>query len=137
MLKRLDELAATRENFAFETTLASRSFASKLEKWIAAGYQFHLIHLWLPAPEMSIQRVAGRVKEGGHFVPSETIQRRYRAGLLNFFELYKPLAFSWRLLDNKRKEGLQTVAEGGLQKETRIEMPIIWKRLQDEYNYGK
>jgi predicted ABC-type ATPase len=80
MLARLHELAANRANFAFETTLASRSFAPWLEGLIGSGYQFHLFFFWLPSPEFSIRRVENRVKMGGHYVDPATIGRRYTGG---------------------------------------------------------
>ena len=59
------------------------------------GYEFHLIYLWLPSSELAIERVAERVRQGGHDIPSATIQRRFNAGLRNFFDLYSPLADTW------------------------------------------
>lgn len=101
MLKRLQALAETGASFAFETTLASRSFAP----WIAKlrserGYRFHLCYLWLRDPEESVRRVARRVALGGHHVPPETVRRRYARGLANFLDLYRPIADSWRVYDN-------------------------------------
>src|SRR5690242_10389042 len=83
MLSRLRELARQRRTFAFETTLASRPFAPWLAELIGTGYQFHLIFLWLPSPDMAVARVAARIREGGHDVPEETIRRRHEAGLAN------------------------------------------------------
>src|SRR6516225_2385361 len=60
MLARLRELARQRTSFAFETTLASRSFAPWLAGLIRDGFQFHLIFLRLPGPEMAVARVAAR-----------------------------------------------------------------------------
>ncbi len=101
MLRRLDELVDAGADFAFETTLASRSFAP----WIARlraerGYRFHLAFLWLPSPEMAVMRVAGRVRHGGHAVPVPDVRRRYERGLRNFFDLYRPIADTWALYDN-------------------------------------
>ena len=50
------------------------------------GYQFHLVFLWLPHPDMAVARVAARVREGGHDVPEETIRRRYEAGLVQLLQ---------------------------------------------------
>lgn len=112
MLARLHELAAQRADFAFETTLASRTFAP----WIAAlrstGYTFKLLYIWVPDPALSVARVAGRVSAGGHHVPSDVVRRRYYGGLRNFFLLYRPLADLWRVYDNSRKAPVQLVAEG-------------------------
>jgi predicted ABC-type ATPase len=100
MLERLKQLADNGENFAFETTLASKTFALWLKTLKVKGYAFHLIYLWLPSPEFAVARVAERVRMGGHNVPEETIHRRYHAGLKNFFKLYQPLADTWRMYDN-------------------------------------
>jgi predicted ABC-type ATPase len=96
MLERLDALAAARASFAFETTLASRSFARRIEAMRKEGYRFHLMYLWLRSPDFAVARVAQRVRTGGHHVPEETIRRRYGRGLKNFFELYRPIADVWR-----------------------------------------
>jgi len=61
MLARLRELAAGRVSFAFETTLASRTFAPWLKMLIRDGYRFHLAYLWVPSVEVSKQRVRKRV----------------------------------------------------------------------------
>jgi predicted ABC-type ATPase len=100
MLARLHELAEQRESFAFETTLASRTFAPWLRNLRATGYQIHLLFLWLPSAEFALDRVADRVRAGGHNVPAETVRRRYQAGLRNLFSLYEPLASAWRLYDS-------------------------------------
>lgn len=65
MLQRLDALAAERADFAFETTLASRSFAPWLKRLNVSGYEFHLFFVWLPTAEAAIARVQERVRSGG------------------------------------------------------------------------
>lgn len=92
MLDRIHTLANEEVNFAFETTLASRTFAMWIPKLQKQGYQFHLIFLWLQSADLAIFRV----KAGGHSVPEATIRRRYTAGLKNFFNLYSSLADSWQ-----------------------------------------
>jgi len=104
MLARVHELAARRVSFAFETTLASRSFAPWLRNLRLSGYEVRLVFLWLPSADFAIERVAERVRAGGHNVQAETVRRRYRAGLRNFFSLYDPLASSWRLYDSSTPE---------------------------------
>jgi predicted ABC-type ATPase len=88
MLEHLHDLARDRTNFAFETTLASRTFAPWIAGLKKAGYHFHLFFVWVPSAEVSIQRVRERVVQGGHGIPEETIRRRYQRGLENFFQLY-------------------------------------------------
>jgi predicted ABC-type ATPase len=71
MLARMRVLAAAREDFAFETTLASRSFAPWLAGLQSGGYHVHLLFLWLRSPELAVSRVAERVRLGGHDVPAD------------------------------------------------------------------
>jgi predicted ABC-type ATPase len=104
MLARLKTLARSRESFAFETTLASRSFAPWLAELKAAGYSVHVFFLWLASADLALKRVAERVAIGGHNVPAATVRRRHRAGIRNFFALYKPLASTWRFYDASGQE---------------------------------
>src|SRR5258706_12840601 len=92
MLARIKELAAARESFAFETTLASRTFAPWITGLLANGYSFHLIFLWLPSPELAVELVVLRAHEVGHHVLYQVIRRRYTKGLHTFFSLYQSLA---------------------------------------------
>lgn len=50
MLQQLDELASERVDFAFETTLAARTYAGWLDKLRQAGYDVHLFYFWLSGP---------------------------------------------------------------------------------------
>ncbi len=99
MLERLDVLANERADFAFETTLASRSFAPWLRERTESGYEFHLFYIWLSSAEAAIARVASRVRSGGHDIPEDTIRRRYQRGIANLFELYMPIATRWAVLN--------------------------------------
>jgi len=56
MLARLDDLARRRIDFAFETTLSSRSFARWLRMRQDEGFEFHLLYTWLPHPDMAVAR---------------------------------------------------------------------------------
>src|SRR5262245_28569957 len=100
MLAQLDELAKERTDFAFETTLAARTYAGWLANLRATGYEVHLYYYWLDSAELAINRVAGRVRSGGHHVPDETIRQRYGRSVRNFFELYRPVADVWEVYDN-------------------------------------
>lgn len=100
MLARIHQLADANKDFAFETTLASRSFVPFIKKLKQKKYHTHLFFLWLQTPELALRRVALRVASGGHNVPKKTLVRRYHAGLDNLFSLYMPIVNTWRLLDN-------------------------------------
>ena len=104
MLKRIDDLIKTNENFAIETTLATKSYKNKLENAIAKGYKIKLLFFWLPNFEMAINRVAIRVSEGGHNIPKEVIERRYFRGIVNLFKIYIPLSAEWVVFENSTNE---------------------------------
>ncbi|CAN5497769.1 zeta toxin family protein [soil metagenome] len=98
-LRRQNELAKQREDFAFETTLASRSYVRRLLELKKMGYQVTLMFLWLESAELAIQRVNERVRAGGHDIPESTIRRRYDRGLSNLFRLYIPIVDVWSVRD--------------------------------------
>jgi len=133
MLVRLRELAAQRMNFAFETTLASRSFAPWLRRLVSSGYQMHLLFLWLPDAELAVARVRDRVVKGGHDIPAADIRRRYDRGLDNFFALYRQFATSWRMLDNSSAFAPRPVAEGHGMDTPIVADETLWSRLVQEH----
>jgi len=135
MLTRLKELAAQRKNIAFESTLASRTFAPWIRELKKTGYRFHLFCFWLPSPEICIERVHTRKSLGGHFVPAETIHRRYHAGVRNFFELYAPIAAEWHFFDNTQKPR-SLIASGGENIEENILDAELWDKLKQEYQHA-
>lgn len=126
MLTRLKELARQQAGFAFETTLASRSFAPFLQPLRADGYSVHLFFLWLSSPELALARVEERVRRGGHSAPESDIRRRYSAGLANFFSLYLPLADSWRFLQNEGDQPLLVAHGNGVTGHRTILRPELW-----------
>jgi predicted ABC-type ATPase len=126
MLERLHYLAKERVDFAFETTLASRSFAPWIAKLKQSGYTFHLVFLWLPSADYAVARVAERVRMGGHDVPEETIRRRYNKGIENFFQLYRSMADTWRMYDNSEPSWPRIVADGRNDTNETIYDPKTW-----------
>ena len=106
MLARMDELLQKGETFAFETTLATKSYKQKIEWAQANGYEVTLLFFWLDSPNMAKKRVAQRVAEGGHSIPSETIERRYHNGIANLFAIYIDMVDFCYIFDNSegRKE---------------------------------
>ena len=106
MLARMDELLQKGETFAFETTLATKSYKQKIEWAQANGYEVTLLFFWLDSPNMAKKRVAQRVAEGGHSIPSQTIERRYHNGITNLFAIYMDMVDICYIFDNSggRKE---------------------------------
>lgn len=112
LVGRLDALEAARKDFAIETTLATKKLGPRLNRLKEDGYETHLIFLWMPSDDLAVQRVAARVRAGGHDVPEETIRRRYRAGISLFFSLYQSLADTWKMYDNSSIADPKLIAWG-------------------------
>ena len=106
MLTRMDELLQKGETFAFETTLATKSYKQKIEWAQANDYEVTLLFFWLDSPNIAKKRVAQRVAEGGHNIPLETIERRYYNGIANLFTIYIDMVDICYIFDNSegRKE---------------------------------
>ncbi|WP_373330914.1 zeta toxin family protein [Salmonirosea aquatica] len=104
MLNRIDDLVNRNESFAFETTLATRSYRLKIEEAKNKGYTTTLLFLWLQNVELAKQRVRIRVTEGGHTIEPEVIERRYRRGIKNLFEIYLPDVDGALIYDNSAGE---------------------------------
>lgn len=104
MLTRMDELLQKGETFAFETTLATKSYKQKIEWAQANGYEVTLLFFWLDSPNIAKERVAQRVAEGGHNIPLETIERRYYNGIANLFTIYIDMVDICYIFDNSEGE---------------------------------
>lgn len=128
MLERLKTLAQQKADFAFETTLAARSFAPFLRQCQAKSYQVNLIYVWLNSVELAISRVALRVASGGHNISEDDIRRRYYRGRKNFLELYSKIANYWIIYDNTKPEK-QVIAEKIPNQSTIIYQPNIWQQI--------
>ena len=111
MLTRIDELIVQRQSFTIETTLATRSLLKMVHNAQQKGYYVTILYFWLNSPDMAVERVAARVRAGGHDIPEETIRRRYTVGLSYFFHTYMPECDKWILADNSEPP-FQIVAEG-------------------------
>lgn len=135
MLKRIHSLAADQSDFAFETTLASRSFKQMIVKLKQkSNYSSHLVFLWLQSPELALARVKNRVEMGGHRVSEGIIRRRYKSGLWNFFNLYLPIMDNWYFYDNSSKDKPMLIAEGNGMEIRIVKQPEIWVKLKEHYN---
>ncbi len=131
MLQRMDDLLSEGADFAFETTLATRSYVKFIERAHAKGYFVTLLYFWLPTPEQAIERVATRVSEGGHNIPSDVIRRRYANGLRNLTTLYTPVCDFWSIYDNSSADAeIKIIASGEKDATIQIEDTLSLKSLQ-------
>ena len=125
MLKRIHQLLEEKADFAFETTLATRSYQSLIKKAKAEGYQVTLLYFWLSSPEVARKRVDERVGNGGHNIPTDVIKRRYYRGIQNLLHLYIPICYEWSVI-NSMTTNPEIVACGFGGGEKLVIIPEIW-----------
>jgi len=75
--KRRRELMDRRKSFATETVFSHPSKLDLIKGAKASGYRTLILHISVESPDLSVARVAERVKEGGHDVPEDKIRSRY------------------------------------------------------------
>lgn len=112
MLQRIESLLSQDVSFSIETTLATKTYINLVRLAQRRGYQVHLIFFWLENPELAVQRVAERVKKGGHNIPTDVIYRRYVTGISNLFKYFMNEVDLWMIYDNSRSPRT-FVARGG------------------------
>lgn len=100
MLNRIKELLSKNENFAFETTLSTKSYKNTISEAKDQGFRVILLFFWLQNIELAKERVKLRVSEGGHNIESYVIERRYIRGIKNLFDIYLPIVDGAFIFDN-------------------------------------
>ena len=111
VLAELNRLTKARKDFSFESTLSGRTYLRLLNRWRAAGYRIEIVFLSLPSVQLALQRIAARVRQGGHDVPREDVVRRFNRSWKNFQMTYRDLADRWSVYDNSSK-GPRLLEEG-------------------------
>lgn len=100
MIERIIHLMREGKSFAFETTLSTRSYVKLVQQAQRNGYFVTLLFFSLASPEQAVRRVAQRVSQGGHNIPTDVVYRRYVSGLKNLFQLYTQEVDYWVFYDN-------------------------------------
>ena len=98
--QKLSESVRNNKSLLIESTLSGRYLQKFIKSLQTKDYQIRIVFLFVESPEILIERIAERVKKGGHFVPDEDVQRRFVRGKQNFWNVYKDLADSWSLIYN-------------------------------------
>jgi predicted ABC-type ATPase len=133
MLERINDLLNSQENFAFETTLATRSYRSKIFLAKERGYNVTLLFFWLRNADLAIERVRTRVIEGGHHIETEVIKRRYKNGIKNLFEIYLPIADEIMIFDNSEGKH-DLIAEKTIESEIEVLNKVKFNQLKSYYD---
>lgn len=105
MVERLHQLLKEKINFAFETTLSGVTYLELIELAKLAGYYIIFLFIWLENFQLAKSRVAERVRKGGHKLPDDVIEIRYKKGMENFPK-YASQANDWYVFDNSGTEYL-------------------------------
>ena len=135
MLPRIRRLIAHDADFAIETTLATKSYHALVKNAQEKGYDVKLLYFWLQSPELALQRVAERVKNGGHNVEELIVRRRYAAGIRNLFKLYRPVVDYFILIDNSVMPR-EVIAEGNIHDAVKVYNEEKIKKLR-QYDNSK
>jgi predicted ABC-type ATPase len=132
MLQRIKSLITKEQDFAFETTLATKSYKNFVADTQTDGYSVTLIFFYLSSQDLAVKRVETRVKEGGHDIPENVIRRRYENGLKKFFNSYSSIVDEWMFIENSG-EPYQLIAQK-TKSEVKIYIDQIWSELKTKYD---
>ena len=133
MLERIIDLLNRQVNFAFETTLSTKTYRSKIFLAREKGYNVTLIFFWLRNANLAIERVRTRVIEGGHHIETEVIRRRYKNGIKNLFEIYLPIADEIMIFDNSEGKH-DLIAEKTIESEIEVLNKVKFNQLKSYYD---
>ncbi|MFY9234789.1 MAG: hypothetical protein WAO58_10065 [Fimbriimonadaceae bacterium] len=120
-LGKIDGLVSAKESFVVETTLLGTWLAKRVSLLQQAGYEIRLFFVWIPSADVAIERVAIRVRFGGHAIPEATVRHRFVRGLNNLVRVFMPIVDSWCLYSNQNDIGPVLIASGGRNVTTIVE----------------
>lgn len=69
--------------FNQETTLCGHSILKTIQKAKTAGYMVEMHYIGVDSADIAKQRIAERVKMGGHGISDEDVERRYEESFIN------------------------------------------------------
>lgn len=94
---RIEQLIVERASFAIESTLSGRTLALRLHYASDTGYYIAICFIWVDSLTTTMQRVEGRVREGGHNISLEDQIRRFDRSFDNFQTIYKEVCHEWHI----------------------------------------
>lgn len=133
MLMRIKELINEGADFAFETTLTTKSYVNLLGSAKKRNYKINLFYLWINSVELALERISDRVKKGGHNIPEEVVRRRYYRSLDNLINLFIPISNVWYIIDNSSEKPIKA-AKGKFDNITKTYKIDVWRTI---YEYKK
>ena len=76
-------------SFNEETTLTGKTILKLIDKVREKNYKLHLFYVGVGSPDISKERIKKRVADGGHHIPDEVVDKRYKESLKNFEKILK------------------------------------------------
>jgi predicted ABC-type ATPase len=131
MLNEINRALEKQIDFVIETTLATKSYVELVKKAQNLAYEVVLVYFWIENADQAIERVARRVRQGGHNIPKEVIRRRYESGIRNLMNLFLPIVDKWSIYDNSDYTlgHPQKIAELLINKSIIIENSELWNKF--------
>jgi predicted ABC-type ATPase len=74
---------ANNRDFSIETTLAGGNVIRQMQDARKKGFKIMMFYVGLGDPQLNIERVAARVRNGGHYIASEDILKRHITSIQN------------------------------------------------------
>ncbi len=120
------ELVNQRESFVFETVFSDPvgEKLAFLKEAAQAGYTVVLCFIGISGPETSEQRVAMRVTQGGHDVPTMKLKTRYPRTLANLKAALRELPHVWVFDNDDLRTPFRLVAVFENGQATKINKPV-------------
>ena len=120
------ELVKQRESFMFETVFSDPAGdkVEFLKTAAASGYTVVLCYIGIPGPDVSEERVAMRVSQGGHDVPTEKLVARFPRTLANLRVAIRELPFVLVFDDGDLRAPYRRVAEFERGRRTLLVKPV-------------
>lgn len=104
VIRSVNEYIQEGKDFSIETTLAGKNAIRQMQKAKEMGYEITMFYVALSNVNQNIERVAMRVKNGGHNIPTEDIIRRSKTSLKHLYE-YAKIVDNLVLIDNSQDDG--------------------------------
>lgn len=127
MLKEIKSALQNNEDFAFETTLATRGFVRLIRGAKQKGYRVSMLYFWLNDVVRALERVAQRVQEGGHHVPDIVVKRRYKRSVDNLVNRYLSELDAVSVYDNSTSQAVLIAQKNGTLKVLKED---VWEKLK-------
>ena len=122
-LRRQEVLLTQGVDFAVESTLSGKRELRLLRRARAAGYKVTLVYIGVNSPDVSLGRIAQRVTEGGHHVPTADVDRRYARSMAHLSTALRSVDRAYVLDNTGQRYRLLLSMEGGRVKRLSRRLP--------------